>query len=401
MLSVSQAQDKVLAKVVRLADQRVSIARARDRFVSESLRADRLLPPWDNSAMDGYAVRAADVAEPGVALPVAGVIAAGDRPGGELGAGKALRIMTGAPMPSGADTVIIRENAREEDGVVRFEAAAQVGQHIRRAGEDVAAGAEIVAAGQRLGPGELAMLAAQGRAEVTVAARPRVAIVCTGDELCPVGTSAGPGQIYSSNEHALAAQAEQAGAEVVRQSLVGDRPDELEAELDRALEGADVVITSGGVSVGDFDFVRDVALARGVALDFWKVAVRPGKPVAFGDAASGKLFFGLPGNPVSSLVSFELFVRPALLALQGASQPYRARGQVVLAQPIRKQPGRALYVRAALDTTSAPMIATPHSRQGSGMLSSLVGVDALIEIAAECADQPAGTELPALLLRWS
>ncbi len=396
MLSVAEALERVLARVRPLDEEQAPLADAHGRHLRRAVTAPRALPPWDASAMDGFAVRAADL--PGE-LPVAGVVAAGHAPGADLPAGAALRVMTGAPMPRGADTVVIREEVLDLGERARFAAAPRPGDHVRRAGEDVAAGAEVLSRGVRVGPGEIAMLAALGLAAVPVSRRPRVAIVSTGDELCPVGGEPAPGQIFSSNEHALAAQVVDAGGHVVSSTLVRDDRTAIEAALAAAAARADVVLTSGGVSVGDFDHVKDALAGAGITLDFWKVAMRPGKPLVFGAAATGALYFGLPGNPVSSLVSAELFVRPALLALAGAAALTRPRAEVVLTAPLAKSPGRAHFVRARLTRRGAVLEATPHARQGSHMLSSLTGVDALLELAADLGDQPVGAALPALLLR--
>ena len=397
MLSVAEARGRILDRVRPLDAEDVPLGQAPGRFLAGPITAGRALPPFDNSAMDGFAVRAADL--PGE-LPVAGSIAAGAGLDAALAPGTAVRIMTGAPLPVGADAVVMREEADDRGDRVRFERPAVAGQHVRRAGEDIAAGAEVLAAATRIGPGEVAVLASLGHAEVRVTRRPRVAILSTGDELCPLGGTPRPGQIISSNEHALTVQAIEAGAEVVATALVPDDPAAMEAALIAAM-GSDVLVTSGGVSVGDHDHVRGAMEAVGIAIDFWKVAMRPGKPVTFGVARGGALCFGLPGNPVSSLVSFELFVRPALLALGGAGERDRdrVRAEVVLADPIGKSPGRAHYLRARVTRRGDRLEATPHSRQGSGMLSSLVGVDALVEVAAELGDLPAGARCPALLLR--
>jgi molybdopterin molybdotransferase len=398
MLSVNDALGRVLARIQRLASEEVPIAAALGRFLADPLVAERQLPPWDNSAMDGFAVRAADLAAAPVELPVAGVVRAGQPPGAELSAGAALRIMTGAPMPRGADAVVIREDVTDLGHRARFAAPVEMGAHVRRAGEDIERGDLLLPAGTPLGPGEIGVLAALGRAEIAVGRRPRVAILATGDELVPLGREPAPGQIISSNEHALAAQVAEAGGEVARSELVPDDRERTRAAL-AASFACDVVLTSGGVSVGDYDVVRGALDDLGVALDFWKVAMRPGKPVAFAVAPGGALSFALPGNPVSSLVSFELFVRPALLALAGAHDLLRPRAEVVLAAAVAKRPGRALFLRAALRRRGDLLEAQPHPRQGSGMMSSLLAVDALVEIAAEAGDVPAGARAPALLLR--
>jgi molybdopterin molybdotransferase len=397
MLSVAEAHRRILERVRPLEAVSVPLAAALGRFLAAPVVAGRALPPFDNSAMDGFAVRAADL--PG-ALPVAGAVAAGATPDAELRPGTALRIMTGGPLPRGADAVVMREDADDRGSEVHFAQPAAAGQHVRRAGEDIAPGTEVMAAGTRIGPGEIAVLASLGQVEVAVGRCPRVSILATGDELCPLGGSPRPGQIISSNDLALAAQAIEAGAEVIRSQLVPDDRAATEAALIAALD-CDILVTSGGVSVGDHDHVRAAMSAVGIAIDFWKVAMRPGKPVTFGVAGGGALCFGLPGNPVSSLVSFELFVRPALLALAGAGERERERprAEVVLADPIGKSPGRAHYLRASIQRRGDLLEATPHTKQGSGMLSSLVAVDALVEVAAELGDLPAGARCPALLLR--
>ena len=398
MLTVAEASRRILERVRALGQEEVALRESRGRILAQAIRADRALPPWDNSAMDGFAVRTADLAGAPVELPVAGSVAAGARPGEPLAPGTALRIMTGAPMPRGADAVVIREDTDDRGGSARFAAPARAGDNIRLAGEDVAPGSVVMQAGGALGPGDIGLLAALGRARVPVGRRPRVAILCTGDELCPLGAEPAPGQIFSSNEHALTAQVDEAGGEVAYAELVPDDRAGTEAALTAAL-GCDVVVTSGGVSVGDRDHVREALAGAGVTIDFWKVAMRPGKPVVFGLAPGGALCFGLPGNPVSSLVSFELFVRPALLALQGASAVQRPRAEVILGSPARKNPGRAYYLRAALHRRGDALEADLYGKQGSNMLSSLVGVDALVELAAELGDTAAGARCPALLLR--
>lgn len=394
MLSVREALARVLDGAPRLPAESAPLRQARGRVLAEDLVAGRDLPPCDNSAMDGFAVRAADV--PGE-LPVDGTIAAGDAPDRALAPGHALRIMTGAPLPAGADAVVIREEADDRGDRVAIEVGATPGENLRRRGEDVARGQTALRAGAVLGPGEIGLCAALGFATVPVARRPRVAILSTGDELVDVSVEPAPGQIVSSNDYALAAQVEEAGGEPVSLGIVGDDRAALEAALARGL-GEDVLLTSGGVSVGDFDFVKDAFAAAGVALDFWKVAMKPGKPLAFGRAQSGALVFGLPGNPVSSMVSFELFVRPALRAMLGAARTLRPRAEVVLAADYAKPPGRAHFVRATLERRGGELLATPHTRQGSGMLSSMVGIDCLIEIAAESSGLAAGERAPALLL---
>jgi molybdopterin molybdotransferase len=395
MLPVDEALARILTRVAaapRRPGDEVPLASAHGRFLSVDVVAARPLPGVDNSAMDGFAVRAADL--PGT-LPVVATIAAGQR-GAALAAGTAVRIMTGAPLPPGADTVVMLEDsAAAGDGHVTLPAA-RAGEHVRRQGEDVALGDRVLTAGTRLGAGELGLLAALGVARPRVAPRPRVALLATGDELVAVDQELGPGQVVDSSAYALAAQIRDAGAEPVYLGVARDDRAALVATL-RAALGHDALVTTGGVSAGDKDHVRDALAEAGVVPDFWKVAMKPGKPLAFGTAGAVPVF-GLPGNPVSSMVAFELFVRPALLALAGAAVVTRPRAPVVLPDGYRKPPGRAHYLRARLHRDGERLIADLHARQGSGMLSSMVGAAALVEIDAALGDIPAGGTAPALLL---
>ncbi len=416
MLSVADASARILAAMSPLSAELVALDEAWSRVLAEDAIARRNLPPHDNSAMDGFAVRAADI--PGT-LSVAGTIAAGDVPqegpnradrvasadksapdaGGDglAEAGIAWRIMTGAPMPPGADAVVIREEADDRGHEVAIEQGAAVGAHVRYAGEDIAIGEVAVPAGTLLRAGEIALLAALGNAAVRVRRRPVVAILSTGDELVGVDVPPRPGQIVNSNANGLAAQIREAGGRPVN---VGIAPDQLES-LSAMLRGgmtADVLLTSGGVSVGDFDYVKEAFRRVGVSMDFWKVAMKPGKPLAFGVSDSGLPVFGLPGNPVSSMTAFELFVRPALLTLQGCAQVKRPRVHVVIGSDYNKRPGRAHFLRARLERRQDTLVAHIHPKQGSAMLSSMVGVDALVEVARDAGSVSAGTQLPALLL---
>lgn len=409
MLSIAQAQERILRTVRPRPSELVAIDRALGRYLAADVVARRPLPPYDNSAMDGFAVRIADL--PGE-LRIAGTIAAGHPVADEVAPGHAWRIMTGAPTPEGADAVVIREDVDDRGDVVAIPQSVSEGQHIRRLGEDVAVGECVVPAGTRLGPGEIGVIAALGHAAISAHQRPRVAIMSTGDELVGVDVTPGPGQIINSNAYALAAQVREAGGVPIANGIAPDRQDDTVAMLRRGLQ-ADVFMTSGGVSVGEFDIVRSAFQEVGVELDFWKVAMKPGKPLAFGVADTGTLFFGLPGNPVSSMVVFELFARPALLAMQGATRTERPRVRVTLTRPYRKRPGRAHLVRARVrrvppaesNAESASghayerLEATPLSKQGSGMISSMVDIDALVEFPAEAGDTPAGAQLSAILLR--
>jgi molybdopterin molybdotransferase len=352
--------------------------------------------------MDGYALRAADV-EPGRALAVVATIAAGHAPAA-LPPGTAARIMTGAPMPAGADAVIMREDATEHDAGARvsFARAARPGQHVRRAGEDVAPGDVVLDEGALLMPGEIGLLAGLGRTIVAVRRRPRVAILSTGDELVEPDRAPAPGapsaSIVGSNSWALAAQCHEAGALPTVLPIARDDRAVIREAFAEALR-ADAVISSGGVSVGEFDFVKAALDELGVAQSFWKVAMKPGKPIAFG-AREGRPVFGLPGNPASSMVTFELFVRPALLRMAGAAPEActRPRATVELEAPYRNDGGRRHFVRARVRRDGARLLATPLVRQGSGMLRSMVGVNALLDVDESGAPLAEGARLPALLL---
>ena len=410
MHSVADAQAQVIAAMAATPIDRVGLAGARGRVLAEAVIAPRPLPGFTNSAMDGFAVRAAEL--PG-RLPVVGSIAAGDLDPAALAPGTAIRIMTGAVVPAGADAIVMFEDAKEDGGHVMLPATT-AGDHVRRAGEDLATGAPALAAGTRLGSGELALLAALGVDRVAVARAPSVAIIATGDELVSVGQDARAGQIYDSSAHMLAAQIADAGG---RATYLGIGKDDREALARFFARGVayDVLVTTGGVSAGDHDHVRGALADAGVTLDFWKVAMKPGKPFAFGRAkerakpvteddgaatpsTAPTRVFALPGNPASSWVAFELFVRPALLAMQGAACLHRPRAPVVLPAGYQKQVGRAHYLRSRVTREGERLVATLRPRQGSAMLTSLVGVDALLEIPAEATAIAAGATVDALLL---
>lgn len=397
MLSVADALRTVLDRVPRLGVEAVPLQAARGRVLAMDVVAERALPGFDNSAMDGYAARAVDL--PGT-LPIAGVVAAG-RPRTEPIPERAcVRIYTGAPMPPELDTVVIQEDATVDGDHVTLPAA-PAGAHVRRLGEDVGFGDTVIARGTRLGPWDLGVLAALGIAEVRVTRAPRVAVIATGDELVDVGTPPGPGQLVDSSAHALVALIEEAGGIADRVGIARDDVGAL-ADLIAAALGYDVVITTGGVSVGDRDHVRAALAAVGVELELYKVAMKPGKPFSFGvrpdPTGAFTPVFGLPGNPVSTVVAFELFVRPALLAMQAAAAVERPRAVVRLVRGYRKQAGRAHYLRAHVVRNGDHLIAHPHPKQGSAMMSSLVGCNALVELAAEVTEIEPGASTTALLL---
>lgn len=375
-----------------LAAETLPLDEAADRILAADISAVRDLPGFDNSAMDGYAVRAADVP---AQLAVVGSVTAGAAVPPPLPAGSAMRIMTGAPLPPGANAVIPVEDTTSEGDQVALPGTPE-GHHVRRRGEDVACGSVVARCGDRLWPGRLGLLAALGHASVTVAKRPRVAILATGDELVPVNVEPAPGQVVDSSAIMLAAQIREAGGIPFYLGIVSDQREAIAAALARTT-GYDVVITTGGASVGDHDHARSALIDAGGSLELWKVAMRPGKPLAFGQLERRPVF-ALPGNPVSSFVAFELFVRPALLAMQGATGRARMAVPVSLPAPITKASGRAHYLRGRVFSEGGTLCAEVMAKQGSAMLWPLSEANALIELPADDSHFPAGTQVQAHLL---
>jgi molybdopterin molybdotransferase len=373
LVSIDEAQRLVLERVVPLPGESAPVAEAAGRVLAEPGRAAVDLPPFDSSAMDGFALRAADT--PG-RLPVSFRIAAGSPAPRALEPGEAMGIATGGAVPAGADAVIPFEYVVENDNNIEIADAVPSGANVRPAGGDVHRGEVVVERGTRLGPAQLGALAASGLAEVVVARKPRAAVLSTGSELRRPGEQLEPGQIYEANSLLLAAQLESAGAEVDRlASVADDEPAHREA-LSRGLS-ADVLVTSGGVSVGPHDLVRRIEAELGVEEVFWGVAMKPGKPISFG-VSEGRLVFGLPGNPVSALVGFELFVRPALLALQGASDPLPRFERGRLAGGLEPNPHRDELVRARLLTDGEGAILDPLAGRESHMIVRAAAADALV-----------------------
>ena len=386
-LAIEDALDLVLSRVRPLAGETVTVAAAAGRVLAEPATSLVDLPPFDSSAMDGYAVRAGDA--PGQ-LRVVGHSAAGTPFTGALTAGEAVGISTGAEVPRGADAVVPIELVREEGELIEADAVA-VGAHIRRRGGDVSSGELVVAAGVRLGAPEVGALAAGGLPEVVCGRRPTVAVLATGSELRAPGEPLAPGEVYESNSTLLAAQLASAGALAEVLPPVADDPPETRAALARGLD-FEVLVTSGGVSVGPHDLVRGLLAELGVDEVFWQVAVRPGKPVAFGVRGS-TLVFGLPGNPVSSLVGFELFVRPALDALQGLADPRPRYLPGRLASTVRRNGGRDELVRARARVGAESVLLEPLGGQESHMIVRSASADALVLVERGEGELPAGTSV--------
>jgi molybdopterin molybdotransferase len=374
LISIEEGLRRVLAEVRALSPEPVALAEARGRVLAEDLTSAVDVPPFDSSAMDGYAL----VAGPAADLEVVGESRAGHPSERSVAPGVAVRISTGAAVPPGATAVIPVERTSENGTRVTVEETAE-GANIRRSGEDLRAGEVVLARGAVLGPAELGVAASVGRAELRCARRPRVGLLVTGDELVQPGEPLGPGQIYTSNGFALAAQIEGAGGELVLRETVPDTAEHTHAALERALEAADVVIASGGVSVGPHDHVKGALRKLGVEERFWGVALRPGKPTWFG-TREGVLVFGLPGNPVSAMVTFQLFARPAMAALQGAD-PAARRAPATLDEPVPRNPRREQAVRVRLRHTDDGLHALTTGEQGSHMLTSMLGADALALVA--------------------
>jgi molybdopterin molybdotransferase len=373
LLSIDEALECILARAHPLPAEAVPLEEVAGRFLAEPAAAAVDLPPFTSSAMDGFAVRAADVP---ATLRVVEQVAAGRPAARALEAGEAAAIATGGVVPEGADAVIPIEYVVVHDNVVEVGEPVAVGANVRPRGGDALAGAVVVEAGARLGPAQIGALAAAGVAAVTCARRPRAALLTTGTELRRPGEPLSPGQIYESNGLMLEAQLRSAGAEVERLPPVADDRDEHRRALERALE-ADLVVTSGGVSVGPHDLVRQVEAELGVEEVFWRVAVKPGKPISFG-ARGETLVFGLPGNPVSSLVGFELFVRPTVAALQGAAEPGPRFESGRLEVPLRRNPVRDELVRARRVAGAGGSALVPLSGQDSHMIVRAAAADALV-----------------------
>jgi molybdopterin molybdotransferase len=380
MIGVRDALERVLQDLPRLGGETVALSEARGRVLAEAVQAPRDVPPFPNSAMDGYAVQSADVvaARPGAAvrLRVLETVGAGTVATQRVQPGTAIRIMTGAPMPEGADAVVRVEDTRAAGEGVEIAAAAAAGANVRQQGEDVRAGESVLEAGRVLRAADIGLIASLGLPTLRVARRARVAILATGDELVDVGEPLGPGQIVNSNTYTLAAAVEEVGGEPLRMAIVRDRPELIRAALAQAVT-ADMVLSTGGVSVGSFDYVRGMLGELGYAERFWKVAQKPGKPLTFGLCARTPVF-GLPGNPVSSLVCFYLYVVPALRTMMGHARVHLPSTAATLTETLHKATGLTEFVRCTLEGSPEDYRARSTGTQSSGVLRSLSLGDGLI-----------------------
>lgn len=391
LLTVEDAQARILANCAPLVPETVALEAAAGRVTAQPALATVDLPPFPSSAMDGFALRSADV--PGT-LSIVGSIAAGSPAGGRLDAGQAMGISTGGVVPDGADAVAPIEVVVEQDDSVEVPEPIEAGTHVRPRGGDVRAGDPVVPARVRLSAAQLGALAAAGVAEVVCARRPRVAVLATGSELVAPGRPLAPGQVYEANALMLAVALAAVGADVERLPAVADDEDAHRDALERGL-AADVLVTSGGVSVGPHDLVRRIEVELGVEEVFWQVAVKPGKPVAFG-VRGRTLVFGLPGNPVSSLVGCELFVKPAIRALQGLADPLPRFEHGRLASPLRRNAARDELVRARARSDAGEVVLEPLAGQESHMIVRAAAANALVHVARGDGMLDAGAAVPYL-----
>ena len=398
MTTFEEARSLILERVAPLGREQVPIVAAAGRILSEGVRAPWDMPQWDNSAMDGYAVRSADCAGPAT-LKLTGYQAAGGTVGPRVTPGCAVKIMTGSPIPEGCDAVVPFEETVEAGGFVKIRGPVKPRAHIRFRGEDVSAGDLVIPAGTVLRPPEISMLASFGRAFVPVYRRARVAVLSTGDELVELGDPLAPGKIINSNTVSLAAAIEEAGAVPVLLGIAADDKGSLREKIEEGLR-ADALITSAGVSAGDRDFVREVLDELAVKEVFWKVDIKPGHPTAFG-LKEGKPVFSLPGNPVSSLVTFEVFVRPALLKMMGHPRPLKAPMKAILKEPVRKKAGKVHFFRVRIEEEGGEYIARTSGDQNTGILRTMVLANGIAVLPAEKTVFEAGEKVDVYLLYQS
>ncbi len=400
LIGIDEARTTVLERSQRLEDERVPLAHALGRVLAHDVASVAPVPPFDSSAMDGFAVRVRDIRgarpEQPVALAVLDESRAGRPSAQALSEGGAIAISTGAVLPVGAEAVVALEQARRRDGDVEISEEVPAGRYIRRAGDDIQTGALVLSARSRLGPAELGVLAALGQPEAPCVTRPRVSVITTGDELVPPGHPLAPGQIYNSNGASVAALVRQLGAELALVESIPDEPAATRETIAQALAVGEVVVLCGGVSVGEHDHVKDALAWLEVGQCFWGVALKPGKPTWFG-VRGRQLVFGLPGNPVSAMVTFALLVAPALRALEGRRE-VRRRAGAALAREYRKPPGRAHALRCQLRMGRLGVEAHTEGDTGSHVLSSMLGAQALAIIPRECECVPAGARVELELL---
>ncbi len=399
MRPLDEARRDVLAAMEANPVVRVSLRQSLGLVLGEDVVAGHDLPPFPNSSMDGYAVRAADVAETPVDLTVVDDLRAGYESGAEVRPGTAIQIMTGAPVPAGADAIVPVEQVEHGSGTVRILEGVAPGRFVRAAGGDVAGGTTVVSAGDRLSPAHLGVLAALGVTEVPVRRRPVVAFMSTGDEVVPPETKdLAPGKIRDANRPLLSGLLAELGAESIDLGIVPDDAAALRSALSDGADRADVVVTTGGVSMGTHDLVKQVLAEQGT-VDFWKVAMQPAKPFAFGWVGKTPLF-GLPGNPVSSMVAFEQFLRPALLTMMGSAAILRPRVRGTSSEDLSTDPAKTVFVRARSEYGDGRWVATPSKRQQSNMLSAVANGNCFIVVPEGIGDVASGREVELEMFQW-
>jgi molybdopterin molybdotransferase len=395
MLTVEEALEAILSRVPLLETERVDVLGALGRALAEPVVARRAIPPWPNSSMDGYAVRAEDTRR-GAALAIVGRVEAGEVPARRVGQGEAMRIFTGAPLPEGADTVLPQEDVEATADSIALRGPTARAAYVRRRGEDVEVGARVLEPGTLLTAAEVGLLATLGYGQIRVFRRPRVAILSTGNELADLGTEPGPGQIPNTNTYTLMAQVLEAGGDPINLGVARDRLEAIEERV-RAARDADVLVSSAGVSVGELDLVREALTRAGAALHLWQVSMRPGKPITFGSLGSRPVW-GLPGNPVSAMVTFELFVRPALLKMGGRRRLTRPRVRARALEVVPNPGSRRGYLRVQLEATADGLGARLTGEQGSAILRSMVSADGLAVVPPDTV-VPVGAEIEVIQLR--
>lgn len=398
LIDHGEAVRMVMESTPRLPVEETTLVEAQGLALAQNLVARFDSPPFDNSAVDGYAVRSAD-AEEGRTFPVVDEAPAGQPAARSVGEGEAIKVFTGGVIPEGANAVVPVENTSGWGEEFELRKAVGPGNGVRRSGEDVREGEIVLGAGTEMGPPEIALAATQGYGEVPVYRCPKIVVLSTGNELVEPGERAlSPGEIYDSNSYAMLAQAREAGAEARRIATANDDEDALRTAMDEALRTADVVVTSGGVSVGERDLVKATMQELGVEQIFWGIKLKPGKPVFYGTRGDSR-FFGLPGNPVSAMVCFELFVRPALMEMMGRKDTERPRVQVYFDEDVENRFGRMHAMRVSLERTEKGWRAESVGAQGSGLVSSLTKADALALIGPESEGVNAGEPVEAIVLR--
>ncbi len=403
MIKVEKALNYILSSTSPLGIEKINILNALGRVLSEDVCACRDIPPKDNSAMDGYGINSKDTMGASQKNPllfdIIEDIPAGYMPAKIVGFAEAAKIMTGAPIPQGVDAVIPVENTEPDGDRVKILKEAKTGENVRYAGEDVREGEPVLPAGKIIRPAEIGMLASLGRSFVQVYQKPLVAILATGDELIDIDGVISPEKIISSNSYSTAAQVIECGGIPLQIGIAKDTTEDLTAKFKYAMR-ADIIVSSAGVSVGDYDFVKDVMKDMGIKIEFWQVAERPGKPLTFG-TMEGKLIFGLPGNPVSSMITFEQYVRPSILKMTGHKNLFRKAIRATIKENIRKKEGLRYFIRAVVSYEDGQYTAVTTGEQGSGILKSMVRANGIIVLPEEITAVKTGEKVTVQLIDGS